>query len=108
MINIIIIIIISILISIIISIKIDRHISENLYFLKRFFLCSSESTHDGFMPVVMHFWRNMTIMAFLKKDDHDDMKSRVLKRFNCNDKDQSTHKGFLSLLPRVSGEICLR
>ena len=56
----------------------------------------------------MHFWRNMRIMAFLKKDDHDDMKSRVFKRFNCNDKDQSTHKGFLSLLPRVSGEICLR
>ena len=50
----------------------------------------------------------MRIMAFLKKDDHDDMKSRVFKRFNCNDKDQSTHKGFLSLLPRVSGEICLR
>ena len=52
--------------------------------------------------------KSRVFKRFNCKDDHDDMKSRVFKRFNCNDKDQSTHKGFLSLLPRVSGEICLR
>ena len=37
------------------SFRLESEDLAYLYFLKRFFLCSSESAQEGFIPVVIHF-----------------------------------------------------